>query len=445
MKTAIFFHAAANGQARRNKVKVIVQDGVEHYDNRKKLELATTYFSTLLGQPAPSLPTVQLNLLYNSMDLSSLASQFTWAEIVYTINHSPNNRSPGPDGFTNKFFKVFLHLLKDDLVQFFSELHHNHLDLQGINTAYIALLPKKETPLELRDYRPISLVHSVPKLASKVLANRLQGRIPDLVHPLQSGFLKGRSIVENFALAAEMIQCAHKRKMPMIALKLDFQKAFDSVSWSCLLSVLEARGFPQKWIGWITSLLSTGRSSVLINGELGQPFAAKKGLRQGDSLSPYLFILVADVLQRLCCAQFQAGNLVHPLGSDSMFPILQYADDTLLFFKGDLQQASLKRSLLLSQISPGYGSIFTKALWFRSVWRMLLRRRLLSSWVAQYHRSHAHTLVYLCPYTRSLMVCFCLSFTGLIKDCLDGWHPSSHGGAGLRLLILCLLAFLVTS
>ena len=170
------------------------------------------------------------------------------------------------------------------------------VDLTGINSAFITLLPKKDTPLEMRDFRPISLVHSIPKLVSKVLACRLKAWIPLLIHSLQSGFLRGRSIIENFTLAAEMIQYAHKRKMLVIALKLDFHKAFDSVSWSCLHKVLEARGFSQLWISWIQMLLSTGSSKVLINGQLGAPIRAKRGFRQGDSLSPYLFIIVADVL-----------------------------------------------------------------------------------------------------------------------------------------------------
>ena len=118
------------------------------------------------------------------------------------------------------------------------------MDLSGINQAHISLLPKKETPLELRDYRPISVVHSVPKLAGKVLARRLQLQIPSLVHSLQSGFIKGRSIIENFAMAADMVQTTHKRELPIMVLKLDFQKAFDTVSWACLFSILQARGFP---------------------------------------------------------------------------------------------------------------------------------------------------------------------------------------------------------
>lgn len=267
---------------------MLVKDGVEFFDNQHKLQLATEYFSALLGQPSPSLPTVQLDQIYEHDDLSCLAREFTWEEIVEAINHPPNNRSPGPDGFTNEFYKAFHDVVKADLQLFFSQFYQNQLDLFGINLAHISLLPKKETPLELKDFRPISIVHNVPKLASKVLTKRLQDQIPVLIHSLQSSFIKGRAIVENFALAADMIQTAHKRKLPMVALKLDFQKAFDSVSWSCLLSVLSIRGFPQHWIGWIECLLSTATSRVMLNGELGDSFANKRGFRQGDSISPYL-------------------------------------------------------------------------------------------------------------------------------------------------------------
>ena len=143
-----------------------------------------------------------------------------------------------------------------------------------------------------------------------------------------------------------MIQYAHKRKMLVIALKLDFHKAFDNVIWSYLHKVLEARGFSQLWISWIQMLLSTGSSKVLINGQLGAPIRAKRGFRQGDSLSPYLFIIVADVLQRMCCKLFQDGSLLHPLGSDSFFPVLQYADDMLILFQGTTQQAAVVKSAL---------------------------------------------------------------------------------------------------
>ena len=125
----------------------------------------------------------------------------------------------------------------------------------------------------------------------------------------------------------------------MIVLKLDFQKAFDSVSWDALKLILAARGFGSRWVRWIHDILSTSSSRIIINGTLGERILSRSGLRQGDALSPYLFILAVDVLQQPCKREHQAGNLMHPLVGDGTFPILQYADDTLIFMQGDIQQA----------------------------------------------------------------------------------------------------------
>ena len=111
--------------------------------------------------------------------------------------------------------------------------------------AKLALL--KEGASIASDFRPISLQNISPKIASKMLTSRLQPLVPSLIHDDQTGFIKGRSISENFIYAADIIQSCHKRKAPAIVLKLDFRKAFDSVSWSALDLVLDAKGFPPLW------------------------------------------------------------------------------------------------------------------------------------------------------------------------------------------------------
>ena len=188
----------------KDRIRVLMRDDIQHYENSVKLTIAVQFFTSLFGQESLSLPVIDTANLYDQLDISMLDEPISWAEteIVDAINRSPGNRSPGPDGF------------------FFREFHENTAELPGINSATIVLLPKKEAEMDIRDFRPISLVHSIPKLATKVLAIHLQWRIPILVHPLHSDFQAGRCIVENFffASAAELVQQTKRRKKPMIVL-----------------------------------------------------------------------------------------------------------------------------------------------------------------------------------------------------------------------------------
>lgn len=186
------------------------------------------------------------------------------------------------------------------------------------------------------------------KIASKCLATRLQAFIANLIHPDQTGFVRQRCITENFAYAAEIVQCYHKRKIPTVVLKLDFQKAFDSVQWSVLDSILAAKNFPALWRRWINNINSSSQTAILLNGVPGNWMQCKKGLRQGDPLSPYLFILVADTLQQLILQASNRGDLRHPLHPDRPCPVLQYADDTLIILPAEQQQLDTLKSLLES-------------------------------------------------------------------------------------------------
>jgi hypothetical protein len=159
----------------------------------------------------------------------------------------------------------------------------------------------------------------------------------------QSGFLSGRSILENFVFATELVQSCFKRKAPTLVLKLDFSKAFDSINWSSLRLILLARGFPALWCDWMEMILTTSKSAILLNGIPGAWIDCKQGLRQGDPLSPYLFLLVADVLQQMIR---QDPSLCHPLLPGSPCPVLQYADDTLIIVRADAAGAVRLKEIL---------------------------------------------------------------------------------------------------
>ena len=137
------------------------------------------------------------------------------------------------------------------------------------------------------------------KILAKVLTRRLQRLIHELIDLNQTSFIKGRSISEGFVFAAELVQLCHKRKLPTLVLKLDIAKAFDTVNWHGLQCVLQGRGFSTKWISWILQIPSSSKSAVIVNGCPGPRINCKRGLRQGDPLSPYLFLLVAEILKKL--------------------------------------------------------------------------------------------------------------------------------------------------
>jgi hypothetical protein len=143
-----------------------------------------------------------------------------------------------------------------------------------------------------------------------------------------------------------MIQSGNKMKKPIIVLKLDFQKAFDSIHWEAIFHTMSVIGFPPKWIGWVRELLKTSQAQMIINGHTGKKFKIQRGVGQGDPLSPYIFIIVADILQQMFRKAYDSGFLKHPIQQGSPYPALQYADDTLLIIQGSAQQALLAKQLL---------------------------------------------------------------------------------------------------
>lgn len=253
-----------------------------------------------------------------------------------------HNSAPGPDGFGSAWFAENWELVQQDLMDLFSDFFAGTANIEKINKAFIVLLPKRHGATTPDAFRPISLQNFLVKVITKVLTNRLQLQISQLIDLDQTGFMKGRFIAENFVLATELVQCCHKRKSPTLVLKLDFAKAFDSIEWDSLIKILHARGFPDLWCDWITKLLSSAKSAVLLNGVPGPWISCCRGLRQGDALPPYLFLLVADVLQKIITSD---SGIRHSL-IDAPCPVLQYADDTLILVRADTSNVAKLRSAL---------------------------------------------------------------------------------------------------
>jgi hypothetical protein len=240
---------------------------------------------------------------------------------------------------------------------------------EGVNDTAIVLIPKCDQPETLKDFRPISLCTVLYKVIAKCMVNIIRPILGDIISINQSAFVPGRLITDNAMVAFECLHFIEQNKSldkNFCAYKLDLSKAYDRVDWDFLKKVMQRLGFSCRWVDWIMSCVTSVRYQVKFNGNLLDSFSPSRGLRQGDPLSPFLFLFIADGLSSLLQREVDSGNIV-PLKICRRAPgisHLLFADDSLLFFKANVEHANKIRAALqlyassTSQlINPGKCSI----------------------------------------------------------------------------------------
>jgi hypothetical protein len=280
----------------------------------------------------PGIDNLQFRQL-SQTESRGLTKPFSEAEVKEAVWDCDSYKSPGPDGINFGFYKDFWENLRGDVMRFVSEFHRNGKLAKGINSTFIALIPKIDNPQRLNDFRPISLVGSLYKILAKVLANRLRLVIGSVVSESQTAFVRDRQILDGVLIANEAVDEARRSKKELMLFKVDFEKAYDFVDWGYLDGVMGKMSFPVMWRKWIKECVCTATALILVNGSPTEEFPLERGLRQGDPLSPFLFLFAAEGLNVLMESVVERNLFTgYSIGEQDPVSVshLQFADDILL-------------------------------------------------------------------------------------------------------------------
>ncbi|XP_078150208.1 uncharacterized protein LOC144545516 [Carex rostrata] len=332
---------------RANLIDVIQEGGVQHTQHKDKAAAVHRYFAKLMGARHMVTNEFDMSLLFtNQQDkVQHMSAPITLQEITQVITKMGNNKATGPDGLTAEFYKAFQQKIIPDLLQVYNNIILDpQATLHPLNDSHIILVPKKQGATEVADFRLISLINSVQKILSKILANRLQLVIADFVMESQTGFIKGRHINQGFLYAQEVVTLATRQKKQLAIFKADVFKAFDTLSWDFLRQVLLAKGFTENWIRIINTSTLQGTAKVVLNSVAGKNIILRRGVRQGDPMAPYLFILAMDFLSTWFQHLVREGLFTPPFQDCKQ--CLLYADDTLFLINPEDQQLNFLKIIL---------------------------------------------------------------------------------------------------
>ncbi|XP_062100242.1 uncharacterized protein LOC133806128 [Humulus lupulus] len=340
--TAIF-HASLRARRTQNRVFSIEDEQGNWCDTPESVQNAfLQYFQQLLGSTMSQRSQVNQSIIdlgskISDIHLNLLQADFTAQEVKEAIFSILGMKSPGRDGFGSSFYQDNWNLVGAEVEAAVLSFLNSGKLLKEINATTITIIPKSSFPRSVSDFRPISCCNVIYKAASKMICSRLRRILPNLIAENQGGFVHGTYISHNIMVCQDLVRLyGRKNCKPSCMIKIDLRKAYDTIDWSFIEEMFKAFGFPQRFTDLVMTCIRTPKFSLLLNGSLHGFFAARRGLRQGDPISPLLFVLSMEYLSRILTkVGTWPGFKYHDRCATLKLNHLCFANDLLLFCNGD--------------------------------------------------------------------------------------------------------------
>jgi len=347
-----FFHQMVNKRHLQNRITSVTSGDTTISDLSEIQKVFVDHFQDLLATtPNLGYPTKEeiQAILNHSLDedqVRYLSSPVSDVEIRDTLFSLATGKAPGPDGFNVDFFKHSWDIVGASVIMAVKDFFVTGKLLKQINTTIIALVPKIPNASTVHDFRPIACCNTIYKCITKLIANRLARVLPSIISLPQNAFVKGRHISDNILLAQELFSgFQHDPYRAKCVIKVDFKKAYDTVSWEFIEVCLQAFRFPQILTDRIMTCIRSPKFSICLNGDLHGFFASGRGIRQGDPISPYIFTLVMEAFTGLLDIQTSRPEFGFFWRCKSTkLSHLFFADDVLLFSEATLASVGLLKS-----------------------------------------------------------------------------------------------------
>ncbi|KAL9668229.1 hypothetical protein QQ045_002606 [Rhodiola kirilowii] len=334
------FHAAIKARRSKNRVNLHLED--DSYTNDRDVigTSAVAFYKDLFGghvPPPPGQIFTILNPMLSESDNEALCKSPNLTEVHATILSMNLDSSPGPDGFTGHFYSHCWEVIKNDLMEAVAGFFGGLQLPTSFSSTHLTLLPKIPNASAIAHLRPISPCNFCHKIISRILASRLAGWLPKIISEEQVGFVQGRSIHENIALSHDIAHDLNRKTFGgNIIIKLDMAKACDRISWGFILATFRSLGFNERWCDMIYRCIANCFYSVKWDGRLYGFFRSARGVRQGDPLSPSLFVVAMEWFSRVLKAGDRFGIFKAYTTKRPSIRInhLLFADDLLIFTNG---------------------------------------------------------------------------------------------------------------